>query len=163
MTSAGGNSYSYDANGNMTDHAGNAVTYDAEGRLATYTVGTTTVSFTYDADGTLVKREAGNTTVYVTDRYQKNTSTDEVTKYYYFGERRVAARIAGTLYGLLTDHLGSTMVLVDGGGNVAGEMEKWRTGFIFQHPSSILHSPLSTPGAKRPSAAAPAAPTPADA
>ncbi len=112
------------------------MTYDAEPVLADKpenrlvgVSGAASVSFTYDGDGKLVKRVVNNqqTTVYVGDLYQKNTGTGQVTKYYYLGDRRVAVRIGGTAYWLLVDHLGSTMVVLDGSGSKVGE--KWYYSF----------------------------------
>ena len=48
--------------------------------------------------------------------YEKKVvgSTTTHTKYYYFNGERVAVRVAGVLYWLLRDHLGSTMVTANG-------------------------------------------------
>jgi hypothetical protein len=40
--------------------------------------------------------------------YEKNLSTAQVTKYYYFGSQRVAMRKDNVVQYLLGDHLGST-------------------------------------------------------
>ena len=45
-----------------------------------------------------------------------------VTKYYYAGAQRIAMRVDGTLYYLLTDHLGSTSVTTDANGNKIAEL-----------------------------------------
>jgi len=61
-----------------------------------------------------------------------------VTKYYTLGSRRVAVRMGGTLYWVLVDQLGSTMVLLDGNGNKVGEKwyfpwgeERYTSGSLF--------------------------------
>ena len=57
VSAAGGNSYAYDCNGNMTQRVvGGAynLAYDAENRLTTVSGGTT-ASFDYDGDGKRVK------------------------------------------------------------------------------------------------------------
>ena len=86
--------------------------------------GTATASFSYDADGNRVKSVVnGETVIYVGNLYEKKIagSTTTHTKYYYFGGRRVAIRVAGTLSLLLSDHLGSTAVTAEGatGGRTA--------------------------------------------
>ena len=58
----------------------------------------------------------GETVIYVGNLYEKKVvgATTTHTKYYYFGGRRIAMRVAGTLSWLLSDHLGSTTVTADG-------------------------------------------------
>ena len=92
------------------------VGYDAENRLVSVS-GAATASFSYDADGNRVKSVLnGETVIYVGNLYEKKVvgSTTTHTKYYYFGGRRIAMRVAGTLYWMLSDHLGSTTVTADG-------------------------------------------------
>jgi hypothetical protein len=50
--------------------------------------------------GTLVKKAVadGQTTVYVGPHYEKNVSTGQETRYYFFGAQRVAMRQAGVVY-----------------------------------------------------------------
>ena len=76
-----------------------------------------TATYVYDADGNRVKSVLnGETVIYVGNLYEKKVvgSTTTHTKYYYFGGRRIAMRVAGTLSWLLSDHLGSTTVTADG-------------------------------------------------
>ena len=120
VVTAGSNAYCYDQNGNMRRRTIGGVvytlTYDAENRLVSVS-GVATASFTYDADGNRVKSVLnGETVIYVGNLYEKKVvgSTTTHTKYYYFGGRRIAVRVAGTLSWLLSDHLGSTTVTADG-------------------------------------------------
>jgi len=131
--------YWYDANGNpsagpSTDSGGGAsgqavtrrinpagvdisLTYDQENRLITVS-GNRTASYAYDGDGNLVKAvDSSNniTTVVVGPHYEVRNTTPR--KYYYAGSVRVAMRDNGTLYWLLTDHLGSTALTLDSSGN----------------------------------------------
>ena len=89
-----GESYTYDANGNMTECVVDGVTYtqawDAENRLASVTGGGHTTTLAYDANGALVKKAVdGQTTVCpsallrpgVGQHYEKNVTTGTVTKY----------------------------------------------------------------------------------
>jgi YD repeat-containing protein len=72
VTSAGGNSYSYDLNGNMTSRNGATLTYDAENRLKSVTQGSQTTTFTYDADGQRVMRKTVTDTIaYIGSHYEK--------------------------------------------------------------------------------------------
>ncbi len=100
------------------------LTHDAENRLVSIS-GAATASFSYDGRACPERSRRGNrvksvlngeTVIYVGNLYEKKVvgSTTTHTKYYYFGGRRIAMRVAGTLYWLLGDHLGSTTVTVDG-------------------------------------------------
>jgi hypothetical protein len=69
----------------------------------------------------------GSTTVYVGNYYEKEGST--VRKYYYAGGARLAMREAGTLYYLLTDHLGSTAITINSAGtSEVGELRYYAYG-----------------------------------
>lgn len=82
---------------------------------------TTIASFTYDGDGRQVKAVVGSTTTYyVGAHYQVDNGV--VTKYYFAGAQRVAMRKNGTLYYLLSDHLGSTSITTDTSGNKLSEL-----------------------------------------
>jgi RHS repeat-associated protein len=75
--------------------------------------GAASASFVYDGDGRRVKATVnGVTTYYVGDHYE--VSGGVVKKYYSAGGKRVALRSGGTLYWLLSDHLGSTAVTLSG-------------------------------------------------
>ncbi|MCL5264643.1 MAG: RHS repeat-associated core domain-containing protein [Chloroflexi bacterium] len=61
----------------------------------------------------------GGTTVYVGNLFEKNTTTGEVTKYYYAEGRRIAMRKGtGSPSYLLSDHLGGTVGVVDANGSL---------------------------------------------
>lgn len=72
-----GESYSYDANGNMITRVEGGVTYtqtfDAENRLISITGGGATTQFIYDGDGNLVKKikPDGSRTLYPSTAPQK--------------------------------------------------------------------------------------------
>jgi RHS repeat-associated protein len=125
VTAAGGNTYGYDANGNMTQRMVSGQTYtlgyDAEGHLVTVSGPSLSASFVYDGDGARVKSTINTvTTTFVGNYYEKTGST--VTKYYYAGAQRIAMWQGGTLYYLLTDHLGSTSITTDASGNKIAEL-----------------------------------------
>jgi RHS repeat-associated protein len=118
-----GETYTYDANGNLLTGGGRTLTWDPENRLQQAAHGGQTTVFTYDGDGMLVKREVvgGETTVYVGQHYERNVTTGQDTKYYYFGDQRVAMQQGGAVSFIHTDHLGSTSVMSDQAGNAVGE------------------------------------------
>jgi YD repeat-containing protein len=87
-----GESYSYDANGNMTTRVEDGLTYtqtfDAENRLISVTVSSQTTQFIYDGDGNLVKKikPDGSKTIYVGGIYEVDKTSDGSvtgTKTYY--------------------------------------------------------------------------------
>jgi hypothetical protein len=112
VATAGGISYGYDANGNMSSRGGYAFNYDAENRLVSVS-GTATAGFVYDGDNNRVKGTIGGvTSIYIGNYYEVAGST--VKKYYYAGNQRVAMKSGTTLYWLLSDHLGGTAITVSG-------------------------------------------------
>ena len=111
-----GSSYCYDQNGSMRRRTVGGstytLTYDAENRLVSIS-GAATASFAYDADGNRIKSVLnGETITYVGSLYEKKVvgSTTTHTKYYTFGGRRIAVRVAGILSWLLSDHLGLSLI-----------------------------------------------------
>ncbi len=116
-----GESYIYDANGNMTQRVEDGLTYtqvfDAENRLVSVTVNGQTTQFVYDGDGKMVKSVInGVTTLFVSGAYQVKAGV--VTKYYPGG----AMRVGSTLYYLLPDHLGSTSITTNSTGTKVSEL-----------------------------------------
>ena len=115
---AGAQKFWYDANGNQTKRIVGSDTYDlvydAENRLVQVKKnGNTVATFVYGPSGERVKGTVnGVATVYVGEHYEVQGTT--VRKYYYAGTQRVAMRENGTLYFLLTDHLGSTAITANG-------------------------------------------------
>ncbi len=96
-----------------------------------------TASYVYDGDGRRVKATvSGVTTVYVGDYYEQEGST--VRKYYYAEGQRVAMRVNGTLYWLLTDHLSSTAVTLDSAGNRVTELRYYPYGNVRYNPGSQI-------------------------
>jgi RHS repeat-associated protein len=130
VTSAGGNTYSYNANGNMTGRhiasgtlAGDyTLGYDAENRLVSVTgPNGFSASFVYDGAGQRVKSTFGGvSTTFVGNHYEVTGST--VTKYYYANGQRIAMRTGSTLYYLLSDHLGSTSITTSSTGAKEAEL-----------------------------------------
>jgi YD repeat-containing protein len=119
-----GESYSYDANGNMTTRVEGGQTYtqnfDVENRLSSVTVNAQTTTFVYDADGVLIKKVKpdGTSTIYIGSVYEvdlnaSGTVTKKTTYYPAGGAMRVdIVGGANTVYYMLKDHLGSASVLL---------------------------------------------------
>jgi RHS repeat-associated protein/uncharacterized repeat protein (TIGR01451 family) len=123
-----GESYGYDANGNMTTRVENGLTYtqtfDAENRLISVTVNSQTTQFVYNGGGNLVKKikPDGSKTLYVGGIYEVDKSSGGTvtgTKTYY--PAAGAMRIGSTLYYVLKDHLGSASVVTNSTGTIVGE------------------------------------------
>jgi RHS repeat-associated protein len=163
VTSAGNNSYQYDANGNMKERVigdqHTALEYDAENRLvkvcqdtngnAACNEGETIVaSFVYDGDGNRVQSTMSSiTTTFIGNYYEYNSSTHEITKYYYAGAQRVAMRKyiipqTQTLSFLLSDHLGSTSLTTDSSGNPVSQL--WYKPWGEVRYSTSTNSSLET-------------------
>ena len=124
-TSYNGNTYAYDANGNMTTRVVGGVTttltYDGENRLVGASWQNHSAQFLYDGDGRRVKGVVdGTATDYVGAHYEVQGSV--VTKYYFAGGQVVALRQGGVLNYLFSDHLGSTTVTADSSGTKTAEM-----------------------------------------
>lgn len=146
-----GETYTYDANGNMTcrveggdPSTGSGQAYKQEYNFenllsavkkmnGTCTSGTVieTTSFIYDGDGNLVKKikPDGSRTIYVGGVYEVDkTSGGSITRtvtYYPVGG---AMRINSTLYYILKDHLGSASVVTDASGTIVGEQRYYPYG-----------------------------------
>ena len=130
-----GETYTYDANGNMITRAEGGLTYtqtfDAENRLISVTVSGQTTQFVYDGDGNLIKKikPDGSKTIYVGGLYEVDkNSGGTVTKTTVYYPAAGAMRVNGTLYYMLKDHLGSASVVTDSSGNVVGEQRYYPFG-----------------------------------
>jgi YD repeat-containing protein len=119
VTSAGGSTYSYDANGNMITRTIGGQTwnlaYDAGNRLVSVSgPNNFSASFVYDGNGARVKSTIGGvSTTGVGSHYEVSGST--VTT-------RIAMRQGSDLYYLLSDHLGSTSLTTDASGTLVATM-----------------------------------------
>ncbi len=136
--------YWYDANGSVTQRTSPwgttiALAYNAENRLIGVS-GAVTETHVYDGDGQRVKTTitttVSTTTVYVGNYYEVQGST--VKKYYYAGNVRVAENNGGTLYFLLSDHLGSTATTTDATGVRATELRYYPYGDARYNPGSQI-------------------------
>jgi hypothetical protein len=118
-----GNTYAYDANGNMTQRyiSGQTYTlsYDAENHM-TGVSGAASASFAYNGDGQrVIATVGGDTTVFIGNYFEWHVSTDLSTKYYYADTTRIAMRTdASGLQFILGDHLGSSSLMADPSGSL---------------------------------------------
>jgi RHS repeat-associated protein len=103
-------SSAYDSAGNLKAIGGYSFAYDAENRQVSAAVGSTTANYSYDGEGRRVQKvSSGVTTVYVYD------AAGEVAAEYSTGPPAPT----GTQY-LTADHLGSTRLVSNASGAVAG-------------------------------------------
>jgi RHS repeat-associated protein len=151
----GSSYYCYDANGNMTQRNAtksgcttgsyDVLTYDIENRMTSMTHSGTTTNLTYNGDGVRVKREVVGvgTTYYIGNYYEVYVPSgggQSINKYYYFGTQRVAANIAGTLFYLQSDHLGSSTLVMTS----SGTLNTRQTYYPFGAPRTTDGSALPT-------------------
>jgi RHS repeat-associated protein len=146
-----GETYTYDANGNMITRVEGGLTYtqtfDAENRLKSVAVSGQTTQFIYDGDGNLVKKikPDGSKTIYVGGVYEVDkTSGGSVTRTVTYYPVAGAMRINSTLYYVLKDHLGSASVVTDASGNILGENRYYPFGETRLSTGSILTDKLYT-------------------
>jgi RHS repeat-associated protein len=126
VTTNGGSavSYTYDANGNLTNDGAHSYSYDAENRVVNLDSGST-ASYGYDHQNRRIKKVAGGATRhYVWEGAQVlaeyNGLTGGVLIQYYYAHTRLIAKAEGsTIYFFLTDKL-SARVMLDINGNVVG-------------------------------------------
>ncbi|WP_415882112.1 RHS repeat-associated core domain-containing protein [Neptuniibacter sp. QD34_54] len=136
VTAAGGNTYSYDANGNMTSGAGRTLTWSSFNKPVTMAKDGKTVNFTYAPDRARYLKEGsdGTKTLYLDKLYELITKGQEVThkQFIYAGSSLVAVHVSGldhngsaipvqTRY-MHKDNLGSVDAITDGVGNVVERM-----------------------------------------
>ena len=122
-----GQTFLYDANGNMTCQAGSGATcsggasrdYDGENRLVNATDGATTTQFAYGPDGARLKKTANGTTIlYLAADIEivgwSGPGTGTMHKYLPGDTKRES----GTTHWLHRDHLGSVRAATDASGGV---------------------------------------------
>jgi RHS repeat-associated protein len=146
-----GETYTYDANGNMITRVEGGLTYtqtfNAENQLISVTVSGQTTQFIYDGDGNLIKKinPDNSRTIYVGSVYEVDKSAGgsvtSTTTYYPAGG---AMRVDGTLYYILKDNLGSASVTTDSSGNIVGEQRYYPFGETRLTTGSILTDKLYT-------------------
>ena len=117
VSTAGGNTYSYDANGNMLTGAGRILTWNEENKPLTIVQGGTTTTFVYDGDGGRAKKIVGTTTTrYISKLYECDNTN--CSRFIWAGNTRIAtiAVNTGATQYWHGDHLGSSSVITDSTG-----------------------------------------------
>ncbi len=118
VTSAGGQSYSYDQNGSMTGGAGRTLEWDAKNRLASVTKDGLTTSFGYDPNGQRTYRTVGGETTRYFGKLVERSASGQLQTYVYAGAMLLAKKAAAAKLYYHTDHLGSVQLMTDAAGSV---------------------------------------------
>jgi len=140
VSTAGGHTYSYDNNGNVTSGAGRTYTWNPENKPLTITQGGTTTTFVYDGDGGRVKKVVGSTTTrYLSKLYECETTGagTTCTRYIWAGNTRIAT-VDGTTGDIRywhPDHLGSSTVITDSTGTQVQAVAYYPYGVIRMNES----------------------------
>jgi RHS repeat-associated protein len=113
VSRAGSSTYSYDANGNMTNKNGATIAYDYDNRPAS--IGANT--FVYNHAGQRVKK---NGTVYIGKLYE--CTGGSCTKYIFAGGSRIALKSGSTVNYYHKDHLGSSSIVTNTTGSKVEEI-----------------------------------------
>jgi RHS repeat-associated protein len=114
----GTQSFTYDANGSMTNEGGDSITYDAANRQLTFTGGGTSEQFFYAPDGARLKKIGnGSIILYFGDDVElKTTGTPQYTKYLPGDAKKVGSGGSGTFYWLHRDLLQSVRAITSSSG-----------------------------------------------
>jgi RHS repeat-associated protein len=138
VSSADTYDFTYDCSGNMVTRESilgtQTLVYDAENHLVEVIIGSTTLAeFTYDGDGarvmtiiydgndTITTRYYGNYLEYI-ETYSGGVTVSNSIKYYYTGATRIAMRTNDSpVQYLLSDHLGSTSLVVSTSGTIVAQ------------------------------------------
>lgn len=126
--------------GILTEHSAGATlyTYPGEGGSGPNRRG----------DGLLIKKvvdpccagQAAQATVYIGPHYEIDVNSGQETKYYFLGSQRVAMQKGGAVTYLHTDHLGSTSVASEEGGDPVGDALRY-----FPYGAERAGSPETMP------------------
>jgi RHS repeat-associated protein len=138
VTTAGTDSYTYDANGNMLSVNGTAKTFvwDANNRLTSVTNANGTTAFLYGPAGNRIEKDGpdGLSRYFGAMVEEKNGA---LIKYYYAGPMLIAKHDAGGTYWYHSDHLGSTRLMTDINGLEAKEYDYAAFGETVQENGSV--------------------------
>lgn len=166
--SASTDTYTYDANGNMTCRVEAGQTYvqsyNVENRVSTVLLVSGTCAengtllagwaFTYDGDGSRVKQVYTDETSTLTTFYfaggayevRDDGTTGTVWKYYGFAGMTVAVNDGSGLKYLLTDHLGSIVAVTDASGALLSEQRYMPFGQVRTDVGSITQTDFGYTG-----------------
>ncbi len=114
VTSAGGTSYSYDNNGNLTGSGFlTSYTWDYNNRLTEVSSGLVPISYEYDASGQRIKSiDSAGTTLSITNEYSITPNGTE--KHIFLGDTAIASiSNSSEVYNIHADHLTGSNVITD--------------------------------------------------
>lgn len=117
VTQAGGQTYSYDAKGNMVSGGGRTITYDGEDRPVSVTYNGQTTSFVYAPDGKRLKKTTGGQTTLYLGADEEVTPAGTHIKHPHADVRKSGADINW----MHRDHLSSVKLMSDAAGAVISE------------------------------------------
>ncbi len=153
ISAVGGDSYTYDAAGNITDDGTNEYTWNAAGQLGVVEVSSTPVgTYTYNVYNQRTKKVAGSTVHYVYGAGgllygEYDSSGDLIREYVYLNGEPLAQIDAGSpevLTYLHTDHLGTPKFGTNSGGT---QVWSWAPdAFGVGSPSGSVTINLRMPG-----------------
>ena len=128
-------SYSYDANGNMTGGAGRALTYNYDNMPTSIGYNNNATINVYDANGIRVKKVTPtSTTVYIGQTYE---CANGVCMKYIMSGTQIIAQISGSDTNYYhTDHLGSSSIITDNTGNKVEDIYYYPYGEIKTNTGS---------------------------
>jgi RHS repeat-associated protein len=111
---------SYDANGNISSWDGTNFFHDSQGQLTNLTAGSQSIAYQYDHRRL---RVTGGTAAYTYDaggNLRQIADGGNITQYVYADgiDHAVLLRRNGTLYALITGHLGSVVAILNSTGNL---------------------------------------------
>ncbi|MFH1318478.1 MAG: RHS repeat-associated core domain-containing protein, partial [Candidatus Omnitrophota bacterium] len=146
VVQAGGQSYQYDANGNMTvGTGGKRMEYDGENRLIRVDDGGKITEFVYDGDGGRTRQriaysvERIEETIYIGSLFEiLNTNDQRLTtkKHIFAGSQKVCTVEPEHTYYTHSDHLGSSSVITDENGDEVSRLEYRPYGSVSRQTGS---------------------------
>ncbi len=160
VSTAGGNTYTYDANGNMLTGAGRTFTWNPENKPLTIIQGGVTTSFAYDGDGGRVKKIVGATTTrYLSKLYECDTTSGNTScsRFIWAGSTRIAvvpdsatAQNCNPACYFHADHLGSSNVITGPTGTLVETMTYYPYGEVKSDtPGTPVNVPYKYTGKER--------------
>jgi RHS repeat-associated protein len=140
VTGAGGQTYVYDAAGNVTAGGGRVLLWDAEGRMTQATKAGVTSTYAYDAGGQRVRSSVGGgVTTYYFGKLLEKSGTDLI-KYVFVGDTRIARRVGtGAKSFYHTDHLSSVRAVTDDAGLVVKRYDFRPFGAEYQSSGTLAN------------------------
>ena len=131
-TTIGGETHTYDQNGNLTAAGSDTFTWNYRNELIETVTTDGTTTYTYDHTGQRVQKTTDSTTTLYPFAHYETTNTGSTTKHIYLGDQLIAtiedATPAPTVYYNHLDHLHSTRVVTDASGYITQELDYYPYG-----------------------------------